>query len=64
VWLDKLAGGDAWTAYNAHVKPPLGPHRARGARFDREARRRAGFDEKFIDALDAIAAKRPSGEPR
>ena len=63
-WLGKLAAGDPWTAYNAHVKPPLGPHRARGARFDREARRRAGFDEAFIAALAAVDAKRPSGEPR
>ena len=64
-WLGKLAAGaDPWTVYNEHVKPPLGPHRARGARFDREARRRAGFDEAFIAALAAIDAKRPSGEPR
>jgi uncharacterized ferritin-like protein (DUF455 family) len=66
VWLKKLAGDavDPWDAYTAHVKPPLGPHRARGARLDREARRRAGLDEAFIDRLDAIAATRPSGQPR
>lgn len=65
VWLGKLAAEpDAWTAYTAHVRPPLGPHRARGARFDREARRRAGLDEAFIEALAAVSAKRPSGEPR
>jgi uncharacterized ferritin-like protein (DUF455 family) len=65
VWLAKLTdNADAWTAYNANIRPPLGPHRARGATLDRDARRRAGFDDAFIEALDAIAAKRPSGEPR
>ncbi|HET9990402.1 MAG TPA: DUF455 family protein [Kofleriaceae bacterium] len=65
VWLRRFTGDvDPWQAYNAHVRPPLGPHRARGARLDREARRRAGIDENFIDQLDAIAPKRPSGQPR
>ncbi|MDB4961575.1 MAG: hypothetical protein JWP01_1574 [Myxococcales bacterium] len=65
VWLKRLAGDtDPWQAYLDHVKFPLGPRRARGARFDRDARRRAGFDEAFIDALAAIAPTRPSGEPR
>ena len=65
VWLRRLAGDrDPWRAYLDHVTFPLGPHRARGARFDREARRRAGLDEAFIDALAAVAPTRPSGEPR
>jgi uncharacterized ferritin-like protein (DUF455 family) len=65
VWLRRFTGdADPWQAYNAHVKPPLGPARARGARLDRDARRRAGIDEAFIDALDAIAPTRPSGQPR
>jgi uncharacterized ferritin-like protein (DUF455 family) len=65
VWLRRFAGDtDPWQAYLAHVRFPLGPRRARGARFDREARRRAGFDEAFIDALEATDPKRPSGEPR
>lgn len=65
VWLRRFAGDvDPWQAYLAHVKFPLGPRRARGARFDREARRRAGFDEAFIAALEATDPKRPSGEPR
>ena len=65
VWLRRLSNDDdAWRAYNANVKFPLGPRRARGATFDREARRRAGFDEAFIDALAATEPKRPSGEPR
>ncbi|HEY5922051.1 MAG TPA: DUF455 family protein [Kofleriaceae bacterium] len=65
IWLRRFAGDvDPWQAYLAHVRYPLGPRRARGARFDREARRRAGFDEAFIDALEAIEPTRPSGEPR
>ncbi len=66
VWLRRLAGEDVdpWQAYLANVRFPLGPKRARGARFDREARERAGFDEAFIAQLEAIEPKRPSGEPR
>ncbi|MBL0220694.1 MAG: DUF455 family protein [Myxococcales bacterium] len=65
VWLQKLAGDrDPWEAYLASVRFPLGPKRARGAVLDREARRRAGFSEAFIDALDAVAPTRPSGEAR
>jgi uncharacterized ferritin-like protein (DUF455 family) len=67
IWLRRLddaAGDDMWQAYLRHVRPPLGPRRARGARFDREARRRAGLDDAFIDALASIEPTRPSGEPR
>jgi uncharacterized ferritin-like protein (DUF455 family) len=65
VWLKRLTGDrDPWQAYLDHVKFPLGPKRARGARFDREARQRAGFDEAFIAALEATDPTRPSGEPR
>lgn len=66
VWLRRLSGedDDLWQAYLANVRHPLGPRRARGARFDREARRRAGLDEAFIEALAAIEPTRPSGEPR
>jgi uncharacterized ferritin-like protein (DUF455 family) len=65
VWLRRLAGErDPWQSYLAHVRPPLGPARARGVRFDREARRRAGFDEAFIAALEAVTPTRPSGQPR
>lgn len=64
-WMGKLAGeGDPWDHYVANVQPPLGPHRARGATFDRAARERAGLDEAFIERLSAILPKRPSGEPR
>lgn len=65
IWLQKLAGDrDPWEAYTANVRHPLGPRRARGAVLDRDARRRAGFSEEFIAALDAVAPTRPSGEPR
>jgi uncharacterized ferritin-like protein (DUF455 family) len=63
-WLRRLGEGDAWDAYVANVRPPLGPARARGTRLDRDARRRAGFDEAFIARLETVAATRPSGEPR
>lgn len=65
-WLRRLGGdhADAWDAYRANIRPPLGPHRARGARLDREARRRAGFDDAFVERLAEIAPKRPSGAPR
>lgn len=64
VWLRRLTDGDAWQQYLAHIRPPLGPARARGASFDREARRRAGLDEAFIAALEAVSPTRPSGGPR
>lgn len=64
LWMKKLSDGDPWTTYNAHVQPPLGPHRARGATFDRSARERAGLDDAFIERLSSILPKRPSGEPR
>jgi uncharacterized ferritin-like protein (DUF455 family) len=65
VWLRRLTGDDdPWRAYLAHVRPPLGPARARGAHFDRQARRRAGLDEAFIAALEATPPTRPSGQPR
>jgi len=65
VWLRRLAPDtEPFQAYLAHVQFPLGPKRARGARFDREARERAGLDDAFIDALEATAPTRPSGEPR
>jgi len=65
VWLRRLAPDqDPWQAYLDHVQFPLGPRRARGATFDREARQRAGIDDAFIDALAAVDPTRPSGQPR
>ena len=53
-----------WQVYLEHAAFPLGPRRARGATFDREARERAGLDAAFIDALAATEPTRPSGEKR
>lgn len=54
-WLCRLAPDtDPWSAYLAHVRPPLGPRRARGPRFDAEARRRAGFSPEFIANLGTV----------
>jgi uncharacterized ferritin-like protein (DUF455 family) len=65
IWLGKLApGADPWATYRAHVLPPLGPARARGARLDVEARRRAGLSEAFLAELAAVPARRPGGGPR
>ena len=65
VWLRRLAPDrDPWQAYLENVRAPLGPARARGPRFDREARRRAGIDDAFVDQLAQIAPTRPSGQPR
>ncbi|HEY0250082.1 MAG TPA: DUF455 family protein [Kofleriaceae bacterium] len=65
VWMKRFAGErDPWEVYTETIQPPLGPHRARGARLDRDARKRAGIDDDFIDRLDAIDAKRPSGASR
>lgn len=65
VWLKKLAPDRApWAVYCETVAFPLGPRRARGKTFDREARERAGLDAEFIDALEATSPTRPSGEPR
>jgi uncharacterized ferritin-like protein (DUF455 family) len=64
-WLGKLGGdADPWATYTGALAFPLGPHRARGARFDAEARRRAGFSDDFIARLAAIAPRRPGGGPR
>ncbi len=65
VWLQKYSPDTpAWETYMAHLEFPLGPHRARGKTFDRDARRRAGLTVEFIDQLEAVEPKRPSGQPR
>lgn len=65
IWLRRLAAAeDPWQAYLRRVRYPLGPHRARGVKFDRDARVRAGLDDAFIAALAATAPARPSGQPR
>jgi uncharacterized ferritin-like protein (DUF455 family) len=64
-WLRRWApDADPWRAYLANVRPPLGPARARGPRLDRDARRRAGITDAFVDELARVTATRPSGTAR
>jgi uncharacterized ferritin-like protein (DUF455 family) len=65
-WLVQLkpAGMSAWDAYVENVSVTHGPPRARGARFDRESRLRAGFDAEFIARLEASQPERPGGTLR
>ena len=53
-----------WKAYNGNVRWPLGPSRARGAKFDQLARRKAGFSEEFITKLKDAVAESPGGAHR
>jgi uncharacterized ferritin-like protein (DUF455 family) len=66
VWMKKLAGEDAdpWRTFVDHLEWPLSPARARGKSFSAEARRRAGIDPEFIDALEHVEALQPSGARR
>jgi uncharacterized ferritin-like protein (DUF455 family) len=57
-WLPRLVGEvDDLTAYERTVPFPLGASRAKGRRFDAEARRAAGLSERFIAHVEAA---RPS----
>lgn len=64
-WLRELKpeSDSMWDTYLAHLQWPLDPGRARGKRFDREARIAAGFDDDFIARLEATRPKQPSGKP-
>jgi uncharacterized ferritin-like protein (DUF455 family) len=52
-WLRKLKQPDAsdWEAWVSHLRFPLGPHRAKGARLHREPRAAAGLPAEWIDAV-------------
>ena len=65
-WLDyfKEQDKDHWQAYNENVTWPLGPSRARGASFDSQARKQAGFSDSFIEKLRASKAESPGGSHR
>ena len=47
-----------WEAYCAHLKWPMGPGKAVGDEFQREARMRSGMTHEFIDSIQAL--QRPS----
>lgn len=50
-----------WEAFEAALLPPLTPARAKGKPYDRDGRRRAGFDDDWIDALQVYG--RTKGRP-
>ncbi len=50
-----------WDAFEAALLAPLTPARAKGKPYDREGRRRAGFDADWIDALQVYG--RTKGRP-
>ncbi|MCG8588911.1 MAG: ferritin-like domain-containing protein [Proteobacteria bacterium] len=67
VWLERLSPPprDALRAYRECVPFPLSAARAKGRRFDAEARRRAGLSEPFIDAVRrARSTAERAGRPR
>lgn len=52
-WLRKLKPPEQsdWEAFQSHLKWPLRPEKSRGEVFQREARRKAGMTDEFIDQL-------------
>lgn len=53
-WLRRFAGADDFATWSAHLPPPLSPVLMKGRPLDRARRARAGFDDAFLDALDAV----------
>ncbi len=51
-------GADLWSAWTARLAMPLNPERARGRVLSVEARRAAGFDDAFIEALSLYACSK------
>ncbi len=60
VWFGRLAapGRSLFERWRVHLPPPMTPERARGHRFDREARRQAGLSQAFIRQLTVTRASR------
>ena len=58
-WFEHFTGGVDFSAWTRALPEPLTPLMMRGRPIHREARRRAGQPERFIDALDAW---RPEGD--
>jgi uncharacterized ferritin-like protein (DUF455 family) len=53
-WFKRWTGSDGFDCWAAHLSPPLSPWLMKGPSLDRSARRRAGFDDAFLDALEAV----------
>ncbi len=62
-WLARFADLPEVTleAFAAALPPPLTPSVMRGPVLDRASRKRAGYTDSFLDALDAYAVAHPSG---
>jgi uncharacterized ferritin-like protein (DUF455 family) len=58
-WFEKFAGAADFATWMRHLPPPLSPLVMRGEPIDREARRRAGFSDAFIDELARWSARAP-----
>lgn len=54
-WFERFAGGLEWERWRAHLPPPLTPIVMRGKPLSREARRRAGMSNAFLDRLEGYA---------
>jgi len=60
-WLRRLSpGSDDASAYTENVPFPLGATRAKGRRFDVQARREAGLSERFIDSVRRARRSKPA----
>ena len=51
-WFERFSGGLDWDRWLAHLPPPLSPLVLRGKPLVRDARRRAGMSDAFMDALE------------
>ena len=68
VWLRRFKrhDEDMWDAWTRHLPWPLQASKAKGRRFDRVARERAGLDPPFVDAVQAslpLDTPPPPGSP-
>lgn len=57
-WFEEWTGGQDFEVWSAHLPPPLSPMLMRGKTVDRDARKRAGQSDAFLDGLCAWS---PSG---
>lgn len=53
-WFQRFGASLEFASWVAHLPPPLSPVLMRGLPLDRAQRRRAGFDDAFLDALEAF----------